>query len=75
VHLVGFQHRFVSTGLVATDVAPSPLSSTRATATPAARALAVDGSSTVIDTTDWVHVHDQLKALVRGQPALLTPSC
>jgi hypothetical protein len=44
------------TGSARTDAIPSLPWSSRATATPAARASAVDGSSTIIDTTEWVDV-------------------
>ena len=46
-----------ATGSAVTDAIPSPPWSARATATPASRASATDGSSTTIDTTDLIHVH------------------
>src|ERR1700756_192732 len=49
--------RFVVTGSAVTDAVPSPLWSARATAIPVSRASIKDRCSTIIDTTEWVHVH------------------
>jgi hypothetical protein len=49
-----------------TDVIPSPPWSARTTATPTSRASATDGGSTIIDTTDLVHVHAVSRPFAAG---------